>query len=196
MNCNHVKPKMLVRITKLGETIGYNVTSKHIDCRQIGLTGIVEGYVPGHGGEVWWVSHRDPGHIGEMGAYAYDEFELVPIPAVGNPFSIPKTKVHVEMPPVKTPKPKEELKFSTAFASTPILGISGMDSITEHRSVTFHTEKGNISINLKTGGIELPADGDYTELAKAFLKTLTKVIQDSNKTADEYYKNHGHNTTN
>ena len=189
MNCDEVKPKMLVKITKLGETIGYNVTSKHIDCRQVGLTGVVEGYVPGHGGDVWWVSHRDPGHIGEIGVYAFDEFELVPSPKVETPFtSIPMTKVRVEMPPVKPPKP--ELKFaSSAFASTPIFGISGMENVSEHRNVTFHTEKGNIVINLKTGAIELPAEVDYTDWARAFLKTLTKVIAESNALAEEHKKN-------
>jgi len=73
MNVDDVKPGLRVRITKLGETIGYLVKEKHLTCRCEGQTGVVGGYIPGHGGDVYWVDHED----GTTGAYAYDEFEPI-----------------------------------------------------------------------------------------------------------------------
>lgn len=74
MDCNNVKPGIRVRVTKLGETKGMLIKPKHLDCRREGVTGVVDGYVPGHGGDVWWVKHDDSTDIG---AYVFDELELI-----------------------------------------------------------------------------------------------------------------------
>lgn len=68
---NEVKNNMRVKIISLGDTRGMMINPKHTECRAVGRTGAVRGYVPGHGGDVWWVEHAD----GTVGAYVYDEFE-------------------------------------------------------------------------------------------------------------------------
>ncbi len=55
---------------RLGETTGMFVVQKHLDARQPNKEGEIGGYVPGHGGDVWWVRHAD----GTIGAYMFDEF--------------------------------------------------------------------------------------------------------------------------
>ena len=74
MNCNEIKNGLKVRITKLGETLGMMIKPRHLDCRKVGITGTISGYVPGHGGDVWWVKHDGSD---EIGAYVFDEMEAV-----------------------------------------------------------------------------------------------------------------------
>lgn len=73
MDCNDVKTGLRIRITNLGDTKGMLINSRHLDCRQKGITGTVDGYVPGHGGDVWFVKHDD----GQVGAYSYTEMEAI-----------------------------------------------------------------------------------------------------------------------
>jgi len=73
MQCKDVKEGLRVRIGKLGSTEGYMVVDHHLKCRREGATGRLGWYVPGHGGDVWWVAHDD----GTTGAYAYDEFDPI-----------------------------------------------------------------------------------------------------------------------
>ncbi len=74
MNCNKVKVGLIVRTNKrLGKTTGFMVVQKHLDARKSGKAGVVTGYVPGHGGDVWWVNHND----GTCGAYVFNEFHLI-----------------------------------------------------------------------------------------------------------------------
>lgn len=65
-----------VKITKDEDTGGLFINPKYLDNRSVGKTGKVLGYVPGHGGDVWWVEHD-----GESGvaAYCYNEFEEIPV---------------------------------------------------------------------------------------------------------------------
>jgi hypothetical protein len=77
MNCNEIKDGLRVRTTKLGDTKGFLIKSRHLDCRKAGITGTVSGYVPGHGGDVWWVKHEDSEDIG---AYCFTELEAVVMP--------------------------------------------------------------------------------------------------------------------
>lgn len=58
----------------LGSTAGMMVAAKHMECRRPGAKGTVRGWVPGHGGDVWWVEHED----GTVGAYCFDELEFTP----------------------------------------------------------------------------------------------------------------------
>lgn len=57
----------------LGDTKGMLIKRQYLDARQPNKVGEVIGYVPGHGGDVWWVSHAD----GTTGAYMFDEFNPV-----------------------------------------------------------------------------------------------------------------------
>ncbi len=72
MNCNAVKPNLNVRTIKLGETTGMTIAEKHLVVRKTGVTGTVLNYVPGHGGDVWFVKHDG---CEEIGAYCFDELE-------------------------------------------------------------------------------------------------------------------------
>lgn len=72
MDCNAVKVGLKVKTTKLGETTGMMIASKHLDCRAEGRVGEVKGYVPGHGGDVWFVAHDNSN---EVGAYVFTEME-------------------------------------------------------------------------------------------------------------------------
>jgi len=74
MNCDKVRVGLIVRTNKrLGKTIGFSVVQKHLDARKPNKAGVISGYVPGHGGDVWWVKHND----GTTGAYVYNEFRLI-----------------------------------------------------------------------------------------------------------------------
>ena len=58
---------------RLYETRGMIIAQKHLDARQPNKEGTVSGYVPGHGGDVYWVKHDD----GTTGAYVFDEFNPI-----------------------------------------------------------------------------------------------------------------------
>lgn len=62
---------MRVKVGKLESTMGFIVREKHMKVRKTGVTGTVRCYVPGHGGDVWFIQHDD----GAIGAYGTDEFE-------------------------------------------------------------------------------------------------------------------------
>lgn len=72
MDCNAVKPSLRVRTTKLGKTTGMLIKEKHLEVRKAGVTGTVLSYVPGHGGDVWFVKHDG---CEDVGAYCFDELE-------------------------------------------------------------------------------------------------------------------------
>lgn len=48
--------------------------AQHLECRRPSAKGTIRGWVPGHGGDVWWVEHED----GTVGAYCFDELEFTP----------------------------------------------------------------------------------------------------------------------
>lgn len=54
---------------KANATEGMSVHLRHLGARRTSTRGVTDGYVPGHGGEVWWVKHED----GSVGAYSYSE---------------------------------------------------------------------------------------------------------------------------
>lgn len=74
MNCNEVKVGLRVKIIKLDDTQGMLIKLRHLECRKEGITGTVKGFVPGHGGDVWWVQHDGSE---EVGAYCFTEMEVV-----------------------------------------------------------------------------------------------------------------------
>ena len=73
MDLSKVKEGLKVKVTKLGDTMGFLIKPKHLDIRKVGVTGTVVGYVPGHGGDVWFVKHDGEENV--VGAYMFDEFE-------------------------------------------------------------------------------------------------------------------------
>ncbi len=71
MKRDQVKVGLRVKTNKkLGNTKGFLISRKNLDVRKPNKNGIVVGWVPGHGGDVWWVQHND----GTVGAYDFDEF--------------------------------------------------------------------------------------------------------------------------
>ena len=74
MQLLRVKVGLKVKTNKrLGSTRGFLIAQPHLDARQPNKEGEVVGYVPGHGGDVWWVTHND----GTTGAYMFNEFSPV-----------------------------------------------------------------------------------------------------------------------
>lgn len=68
---NKIKQGMQVTVTHLGSTVGMLIAERHLRVRRTGATGEVISYVPGHGGDVWFIDQGD----GDAGAYCYTEFE-------------------------------------------------------------------------------------------------------------------------
>ena len=67
-----VKPGLKVKTNaKLGTTEGWSVERRHMRARRRNALGVVENYVPGHGGDVWFVKHEG----GAVAVYGTDEFE-------------------------------------------------------------------------------------------------------------------------
>ncbi len=71
MELDEIKIGLRVEVKKLGDTKGMMIKKEHLDVRAVGVKGTVIGYVPGHGGDIWWIK-QDDSHIG---AYVFDEFE-------------------------------------------------------------------------------------------------------------------------
>lgn len=73
MELDEVKIGLRVEIVRLEDTKGMFVAKKHLDVRDVGAKGEIIGYVPGHGGDVWWIKHDN----GSIGAYVFNEFEVL-----------------------------------------------------------------------------------------------------------------------
>jgi len=43
----------------LGSIAGMLVKPQHLENRRFNTPGVIGGWVPGHGGDVYWVSHED-----------------------------------------------------------------------------------------------------------------------------------------
>lgn len=63
--------------TQLESTRGMLIAEKHLLARRPGAVGVIGGYVPGHGGDVYWVRH---GTEEIVAVYCFTEFELENIP--------------------------------------------------------------------------------------------------------------------
>lgn len=72
MYISQIREGMTVKTAAtLGSTMGFLIHSRHINARRTDAVGKLRSWVPGHGGDVWWVEHAD----GQVAAYAYDEFD-------------------------------------------------------------------------------------------------------------------------
>lgn len=63
------KVKIKKRIMSNDQCGGFLVKPEYIDSRRPNENGEYLGYVPGAGGDVWWIKHED----GTVGAYTYEE---------------------------------------------------------------------------------------------------------------------------
>jgi hypothetical protein len=63
---------MKVEVYRLGETTGMSIVPDHLWNRKVGITGTLAAHVPGHGGDVWFVTHDGSDRVG---AYALDELK-------------------------------------------------------------------------------------------------------------------------
>ena len=71
---NRVPDKMILvkiadKIAPPNECQGFLVHQRHIDARKAGALGFYKGYVPGAGGDLWWIQHDDD----TIGAYMHNE---------------------------------------------------------------------------------------------------------------------------
>jgi len=69
---NFQKRLLFVRVARLESTDGFLVHPKHLRVRELNRTGVVKRYIPGHGGDCWFVQHNNQ----DIGAYSYTELEL------------------------------------------------------------------------------------------------------------------------
>ncbi len=65
--------KISEKIMESKETGGFLVKDKYIISRRPNQEGIYRGWVPGAGGDLWWIEHQD----GTIGAYMYNELQDV-----------------------------------------------------------------------------------------------------------------------
>ena len=76
MDANDLKPNLRVRVVAVGSSRGLLINAKHLDVRREGATGTLRDWVPGHGGDIWFVEHdTEPGEPTEIGAYMFTELE-------------------------------------------------------------------------------------------------------------------------
>ena len=64
---------------QLESTLGMLVAERHLHGRKPNALGIITGYVPGHGGDCWWVRHAEgpsSANPSPVAAYTYTEFEF------------------------------------------------------------------------------------------------------------------------
>lgn len=59
------------------DTRGMMINPRHLTIRREGARGTVLNYVPGHGGDVWFVQHDDCEEL-EIAAYGTWEMEELP----------------------------------------------------------------------------------------------------------------------
>ena len=57
----------------LHATTGMLIAPKHLVVRAPDAEGVIKGFVPGHGGDVWWVEHEN----GDIAAYSVGEMATI-----------------------------------------------------------------------------------------------------------------------
>ena len=62
--------KIKARIAPNSRCKHFFVAQKHIDCRKPNATGKFLGWIPGGGGDLWWIQHNE---TNDVGAYLYKE---------------------------------------------------------------------------------------------------------------------------
>ena len=74
MELENIRIGMHVKVIADIGTMGMFVKPKHLALRRVGATGTIIDYVPGHGGDVWWVRHDD-NEGKDIAAYSFTELE-------------------------------------------------------------------------------------------------------------------------
>ncbi len=74
MELENVRIGLHVKVIADNGTMGMFVKGKHLALRRVGATGTIVGWVPGHGGDVWWVLH-DTYEGEEIVPYSFTELE-------------------------------------------------------------------------------------------------------------------------
>ncbi len=72
----------IVTHDELGETTGMLIHERHLKARKPSALGMIGSYVPGHGGDVYFVRHGEGDARSDpcpVAAYCYTEFELVEV---------------------------------------------------------------------------------------------------------------------
>lgn len=78
MDLDKIKVGMLIRTNAgLGGTSGMFVKTKHLRARCPNSEGVVLRHIPGHGGDCWWIKHKDTPDGSGIGAYCFNEFAAV-----------------------------------------------------------------------------------------------------------------------
>ena len=78
----------IVTHDELGETTGMLIVERHLNARKSNALGMIDGYVTGHGGDVYFVRHAEGDVRSEpcpVAAYSFTEFELAEPPARADP---------------------------------------------------------------------------------------------------------------
>lgn len=70
MDVNEIKKGLKVKVVLDDGTQGMTIKPEILSRRGVGKVGVVQGYVPGHGGDVWFVEHNDG-----VAAYCFTEIE-------------------------------------------------------------------------------------------------------------------------
>lgn len=70
MDVNQIRQGLKVCVVEDNGTEGMLIKPQHLDIRQVGKVGTILNYVPGHGGDVWFVK-QDNG----IAAYCFNELE-------------------------------------------------------------------------------------------------------------------------
>lgn len=58
-------------------TVGMMIRPDYLANRRASMDGVALDYVPGHGGDVWWVRHDIEGQDPIIAAYCTNEFQLL-----------------------------------------------------------------------------------------------------------------------
>jgi len=66
---NGTKVRISEQITPIDDCGGFLVHQRHLIARKPGAVGEYIGWVPGAGGDLWWIKHDDD----SIGAYSFTE---------------------------------------------------------------------------------------------------------------------------
>jgi len=76
MDLQNVKIGLRVKVTELGPVAGMMIKPHILENRKQGAVGVIHDWVPGHGGDVWWVIHDGPeGAEPVYAPYVFNEIE-------------------------------------------------------------------------------------------------------------------------
>jgi hypothetical protein len=72
MNRQLIKTGLNVKTTQLGDLVIKGIPREILDNRRSGVIGVLQRWVPGQDGKVWYIKHDN----GRIAPYHHEEFEL------------------------------------------------------------------------------------------------------------------------